>query len=75
MNGDVDPSTMKMVLFYPVMFSNFAIFWRYLEGLDISKKNIWGYMGPRNYRRKSGICVAELAQQVELSGKHWISAK
>ena len=55
MNGDVDPSTMKMVLFYPVIFSNFAIFWRYLEGLDISKKNIWGYMGPRNTEGKVGF--------------------
>ena len=34
-----------------------------------------GIHGAKKYRRKSGICVAELAQQVELSGKHWISAK
>jgi hypothetical protein len=45
-----------------------------LEGLDISKKNM-GIHGAKKYRRKSGICVAELAQQVELSGKHWMSAK
>ena len=75
MNGDVDPpSTMNNGAVLHRIFQFFCNFWRYLKGLDISKKNM-GIHGTKKYRRKSGICPAELAQQVELSGKHWMSAK